>query len=169
MRRPMRTAILTLLFVGAAAAQQTVAPTPEPVGPPRGDNVSDYNIVNSIETGYRWNSIGGNEDEYRSQVNYDSGVRLLGSSLSINSRDGHGRFFDEIVLNTQGLGNDPYESAIARIQKNRLYRFDMTWRLNDYVNPGLVSAGQSSGNLRDTRYTSQDDDLTLFPQSKIKF
>jgi hypothetical protein len=165
----MKAAIITFLLAGLAAAQQPVAPTPEPVGPLRGDNTAEYNVVNSIETGYRWSSIGGSLDEYRSQVNYDSGVRLLGSSLSINSRDGHGRFFDEILLNTQGLGNDPYESAVVRIQKNRLYRFDMTWRLNDYVNPGLVSAGQESGNLRDTRYTSQDDDLTLFPQSKIKF
>ena len=41
----MRTSILALLFIGAAAAQQTVAPTPEPVGPVRGDNVSDYNIL----------------------------------------------------------------------------------------------------------------------------
>jgi hypothetical protein len=165
----MKVAIITLLSAGLAAAQQTVAPTPEPVGPPRGDNTAEYNIVNSFETGYRWSSIGGNEDEYKSQVNYDSGVRLLGSFLSINSRDGHGRYFDEILLNTQGLGNDPYESVVARVQKNRLYRFDMTWRLNDYVNPGLVSGGQSSGNLRDTRFTSQDDDLTLFPQSKTKF
>ena len=165
----MRTATLTLLFVGAAAAQQTVAPTPEPVGPPRGDNVSDYNIVNSIETGYRWNSIGGNTDEYRSQVNYGNGVRLLSSFFNMNSKDGHGRFFDQILLTTQGLGNDPYESATLRVEKNRLYRFDMNWRLNDYFNPGLVSSGQESGNFRDTRYTSQDDDLTLFPQSKFKF
>ena len=165
----MKIAIATFLWAGLAAAQQPVAPTPEPVGPPRGDNTAEYNVVNSVETGYRWSTIGGNLDEYRSQVNYGDGVRLLGSSLSMNSRDGYGRFFDEILLNTQGLGNDPYESAIVRIQKNRLYRFDMTWRLNDYVNPGLVSAGQESGNLRNTRYTTQDDDLTLFPQSKIKF
>jgi len=165
----MRTSILALLFIGAAAAQQTVAPTPEPVGPVRGDNVSDYNIVNSIETGYRWNSIGGSLDEYRSQVNYGDGVRLLGSFFSMNSKDGHGRFFDQILLTTQGLGNDPYESATLRVEKNNLYRFDMNWRLNDYFNPGLASAGQESGNLRDTRYTSQDDDLTLFPQSKFKF
>ena len=94
----MRTAILALLFIGAAAAQQTVAPTPETVGPPRGDNVSDYNIVNSIETGYRWSSIGGSLDEYRSQVNYGNGARLLGSFFSMNSKDGHGRFFDQIML-----------------------------------------------------------------------
>jgi hypothetical protein len=169
MRRGMKPAILAWFMLGAASAQQTVAPTPDVVGPVRGDNTAEYNIVNSFELGYRWNSIGGNEDEYNSQVNYRSGVRLLGSSLSVNSKDGHGRLFDQIVLTTQGLGNDPYESAILRVEKNRLYRFDMNWRLNDYVNPGLVSAGQESGNVRDTRYTSQDDDLTLFPQSKIKF
>lgn len=169
MRRRMKPAILAWFMLGAASAQQTVAPTPEVVGPVRGDNTAEYNIVNSFELGYRWNSIGGNQDEYNSQVNYSSGVRLLGSSLSVNSKDGHGRLFDQIVLTTQGLGNDPYESATLRIEKNRQYRFDMNWRLNDYVNPGLVSAGQESGNVRDTRYTSQDDDLTLFPQSKIKF
>ena len=165
----MKATILALLSIGAAAAQQTVAPTAEPVGPIRGDNTAEYNVVNSIELGYRWDTVGGSQDEYNSQVNYGSGVRLLSSSLTVNSRDGHGRFFDEIVLTTQGLGNDPYESATLRVQKNRLYRFDMNWRLNDYVNPGLASAGQESGNLRDTEYTSQDDDLTLFPQSKFKF
>ena len=170
MRRPLQAAILVSVVLGGASAQQVVAPTPEPVGPIRGDNTAEYNIVNSFETGYRWRSIGGSLDEYRSQVNYGSGLRLLGSSLTVNSRDGHGRFFDEIALTTQGLGNDPYESATLRIQKNRLYRYDMTWRLNDYVNPGLTSAGQESGsNALDTRYTSQDNDLTLFPQSKIKF
>lgn len=169
MRRPLQAAILVSIALGAASAQQVVAPTPEPVGPVRGDNTAEYNIVNSFETGYRWRSIGGSLDEYRSQVNYGSGLRLLGSFLTVNSRDGHGRFFDEVVLTTQGLGNDPYESATLRIQKNRLYRYDMTWRLNDYVNPGLTSAGQESGNALDTRYTTQDNDLTLLPQSKIKF
>jgi hypothetical protein len=165
----MRPAILGLLLIGAVNAQQVAAPTPEPVGPARGDNVSDYNFVNSFETGYRWDSIGGSLDEYRSQVNYGNGVRLLGSFLSIDSRDGHGKFFDEIVLTTQGLGNDPYESAMLRVEKNRLYRFDLSWRLNDYVNPGLVSDGQQGVNALNTRYTAQDDDLTLFPQSNYKF
>jgi hypothetical protein len=103
----MKPAILALLMLCAASAQQTVAPATEPVGPVRGDNTAEYNVVNSFEFGYRWNSIGGNRDEYRSQVNYGSGVRLLRSSLSINSKDGQGRFFDQIVLTTQGLGNDP--------------------------------------------------------------
>jgi hypothetical protein len=110
-----KTTILTLLVSYTAWAQQVVAPTPLPVGPPSGDNASGYNIMNSIETGYRYVSTSGNTDNYRSQVNYDSGVRLLGSSFSMYSKDGHGNYFDEFVMTTQGLGNDPYESATLRV------------------------------------------------------
>jgi hypothetical protein len=149
--------------------QPTVAPTSEPVGAARGDNWSDYNIVDSFETGYRFRLFGGSFDQYRSTVNYGDGIRLLSSFFTMNSRDGHGRYFDEIVLTTQGLGNDPYENATLRISKNQLYRYDMHWRLNDYFNPGLVTGGATGQHLLDTEYTTQDHDFTLFPESNLKF
>ena len=127
--------------IGALSAQQVVAPTQEPVGPARGENRGDYNITNSFELGYRWSLVGGDVGEYRSDVNYGNGVRLLGSSLSVDSKDGHGHYFDQILLNTEGLGNDPYQFVSLRIQKNQLYRYDMIWRLNAYYNPGLTVAG----------------------------
>jgi len=163
----MRTLIALLTTVGIAAAQQTIAPTAEPVGSTRGDNVGGYNIVNSFETGYRWSLIDGNLEQYRGDVNYRNGLRLLGSSLAVHSRDGHGRFFDEISLTTQGLGNDPYESAVLRAQKNGLYRYDSIWRMNEYYNPGLVPSGGL--HRMDTRRRLQDHDLTLLPQSPIRF
>jgi hypothetical protein len=163
------TLFLALCITEAAVAQPTVAPTQEPVGAPRGDNVSDYNIVNSFETGYRFRTFGGSFEQYRSTVNYGNGIRLLSSFLSVNSRDGHGKYFDEALLTTQGLGNDPYQSAMLRIQKNGLYRYDMSWRLNDYYNPGLRTDGGAGQHLLDTEYTTQDHDLTLFPQSNYKF
>src|SRR5947209_6953052 len=83
---------------------------------------------------------------YRSVDNYRNGVRLLGSHLTVNSKDGHGHLFDEIVLTTMGLGNDPYQATMLRIQKNGLYRYDMSWRLNDYYNPGLTVAGNQGIN-----------------------
>ena len=86
--------------LGALQAQQVAAPGSEQVGSPRGVNQGDYNITQSFETGYRFNLVGGDQGEYRSDVNYGNGIRLLGSSLTVNSRDGHGRFFDEIVLTT---------------------------------------------------------------------
>jgi hypothetical protein len=129
--------------------------------------VGDYNVVQSWEPGYRYSLVGGDEGKYRSDVNYGNGIRLLASYLTVNSRDGHGHWFDEIVLSTQGLGNDPYESATLRVQKNGLYRYDMMWRLNDYFNPGLAT---SDGlHIENTSQLWQDHDLTLFPQSHFRF
>ncbi|MEO8128205.1 MAG: hypothetical protein ABI822_13975, partial [Bryobacteraceae bacterium] len=77
------------LAVHLAQAQPVVAPTNEPVGPPRGENTGDYNITNSFETGYRWHTVDGNIGKYRSDVNFGNGIRLLGSTLTVNSKDGH--------------------------------------------------------------------------------
>jgi hypothetical protein len=159
--------VLLLAFAGMLRAQQTVAPTTEPVGPARGTNMGDYNITESFELGYRFKAVGGDEGEYRSVDNIGNGLRLLSSGLSINSKDGHGHYFDEILLNTIGLGNDNYQSAVLRIQKNKLYSYDMTWRLNAYYNPGLTVAGGL--HLEDTIRRLQDHDLTLLPQSKVRF
>ena len=148
-----KTLWIALAAFGAIQAQPVVSPTTEQVGSPRGENSGNYNITNSFELGYRWSLVGGDLGEYRSDVNYRNGVRLLSSGLSIDSRDGHGHLFDQILLNTLGLGNDPYQSAVLRIQKNKLYRYDMTWRLNDYYNPGLTcfTAGITT---RKTRHTA---------------
>src|SRR5689334_18307400 len=107
-------------------AQQVVAPTPTDSTQVRGDDWRGYNFVNSIETGYRFQTVNGNTDTYRSTVNYGNGVRLLSSYLTVNSKNGRGSLFDQIVLTTQGLGGDPYSSAILRVQKNRLYDYNFS-------------------------------------------
>jgi len=165
----MRLTIFLFLIANAASAQVPVAPSPDPAGERTGDNVHNYNIVDSFETGYRFSSVGGSDAQYRSSVNYGDGVRLLGSSLIVTSKNGHGLLFDQIILSTQGLGNDPYQSVVMRVEKNRIYRYDMSWRQNDYFNPGLVTAGAGGQHLLDTRNRIQDHDLTLFPQSNLKF
>ncbi|MFN7922652.1 MAG: hypothetical protein U0Q16_21285 [Bryobacteraceae bacterium] len=146
----------------SAFAQPPVSPTPETVGRARGEDAGGYNIVHSFETGYRFHTVDGNEQNYRAGVNYGNGIRLLGSQLTVNSKDGHGHWFDEIVLTTQGLGNDPYQYVNARAQRNRLYRYDFTFRIADYFNPGLTT-GTAGGHLRDTRRQLQDHDFTLLP------
>ena len=158
---------LILAVLGALQAQQVVAPTPEQVGSPRGESWGDYNLMQSYEFGYRFHLVGGDIGEYRSDANYGNGLRLLGSSFALEAKDGHGHYFDEILLNTSGLGNDPYESVMLRVQKNRLYQYDMTWRSSDYFNPGLTVAGGL--HLADTTRHLQDHDLTLLPQSHIRF
>lgn len=159
--------ILLLLISASLFAQQTVAPSTESVGPNRGTNIGAYNIRESFETGYRFASIEGNEGKYRSDVNFLKGLRVLGTSLTVNSRNGKAKYFDEIILNTQGLGNDPYQFASLRVEKNRGYRYEMNWRLNDYFNPALTIAfGQHWQNLQ---RRMQDHQFTLFPQRKIQF
>ena len=157
---------LAVVLCAGVCAQPPVAPTNEAVGDARGENVSAYNIRQAFELGYRFSETDGNRGMYRSSVNYGNGIRLLSSSLSVQSREGHGTYFDQIVLNTQGLGNDPYQSAILRIEKNRWYRYDLTWRSNAYFNPGLaISSGE---HFLDTVHHLQDQDLTLFPQGNFK-
>lgn len=163
----MRKSILFLLLPVLTWAQPTVAPTNEPIGSPRGENAGGYNILNSFETGYRWRAVDGNLGKYRSDVNFGNGIRLLGSQFRVNSREGQGRYFDELLLSTQGIGADPYQFANLRLEKNRLYRYEMLWRQNEYFNPALtVSFGQ---HRMDTSRTFQDHDFTLLPQSAIKF
>jgi hypothetical protein len=164
MRRPAPLLLPILALV--LHAQTPVASAPDSVGIPRGDNVDGYNIRQSFELGYRWQTVGGDDDMYRSTVNYGNGPRLLSSSLSINSLEGHGVWFDQIQLNTLGLGNDPYESASVRVEKNRLYRYDMVWRSDAYYNLGLT--GMNGEHFMDTVRHVQDHDLILFPQGNFK-
>jgi hypothetical protein len=162
----MKRLLTSVLLAVCAYGQMTVSPTPQQAGIARGEDVSGYNVVNSFELGYRFHSVGGNLGKYRSDVNFGNGVRLLGSTLTVNSKEGHGARFDEIVLTTQGLGNDPYQSANLRVQKNRLYRYDLLWRLNDYYNPALpVGVG---AHLMNTTRRMQDHNITLFPQSGFR-
>lgn len=159
-------ALLAAVLSVSGSAQPVVAPTPQQAGSPRGDNWDDYNITNSWELGYRFFSVDGNLGKYRSDVNYGNGIRLLGGALGVHSRDGKGKWFDEILLDVRGLGNDPYQFSSFRAQKNSLYRYDLMWRSNEYYNPALTIAG---GNHQlATNRQMQDHDLVLLPQSKIR-
>lgn len=159
--------LLASALASRALAQPAVAPTGIPAGPPEGQNTAGYNIRESFELGYRFHTLGGDEGMYRSVVNFRNGLRLLASSLQVNSREGHGRYFDLLQLNTQGLGNDPYQNAVLRIEKNRLYRYDFSWRSGAYYNPGQrVAAGE---HFTDTVRRLQNHDVTFFPQSSLRF
>ncbi len=155
------------LFSALAAVPVALAQTDGvTVGPAGGATYAKYNVSQAWELGYRFASVGGDEGKYRSDVNYRNGLRLLGSSLAIRSLEGHGKWFDEIVMTTAGLGNDPYQSTTLRVQKNRLYRYDMLWRQNAYFNPGLVVSGGL--HQEDLTHRWQDHDLTLLPQSAFR-
>lgn len=155
-----------LLFCIPVAGQPTLAPTNAPLGTARGDNAGAYNYTSSFETGYRFHTVNGNYGKYRSDVNFRNGVRLLGGNFTLHSLDGHGSWLDELAVNTQGLGNDPYQFSAFRLQKNRIHRYDLIWRQNDYYNPALtISQG---AHFMDTSRRLQDHSIVLLPQSRLK-
>ena len=158
----MNSQLLVLPFITwmpLLQAQSVVAPSPDHPGFALGVDLSSYNVTNSFETGYRFTQVGGDFSLYRATVNYGDGLRLLSSSFTANSKDGHGYLFDSMSFSSQGLGNDPYEVATFRIEKNDVYRYDMTWRLSDYFNPSLDNG--ESDTLKNTRRIMQDHDLTV--------
>jgi len=140
-------------------AQPVAAPTPDRSISSRNFEGDSYNVTNSFEVGYRFAEVGGDSGLYRATENYGYGLRLFGSSFTANSIDGHGMLFDSLSINTMGLGNDPYSVASMRIEKNDVYRYDMTWRSNDYFNPAFLDG--ASRNLLNTNRVMQDHDLAI--------
>ena len=140
-------------------AQVVVTPSPDRPGQPGGENVGAYNVTDSFEFGYRFLEIGGDANLFRSNENYSNGIRLFSSNLTANSKDGHGPLFDSLTVSSQGLGNDPYETASMRIEKNERYRYDMTWRSGNYFNQILQNGGGDT--LKNTTRVMQDHDLTV--------
>jgi hypothetical protein len=168
----MKALVCLWTFVAIAAfikAQEPIAPTPETVGNPRGTEWDGYNITDSFEFGERFLGLGGNDANYESAVNYGNGPRLLSSSFSLFSKTGENKLFDSILLSTQGLGGDPYESVSLRIRQHKFYSYVGAWRSTDYVNPGLVTEGGEGTNALNTSYTFQSHDLTLMPESHLRW
>jgi hypothetical protein len=169
----MKKLLITLALPFLLTAQPTIAPATEPVGRAEGENRGAFNVRNSFETGWRWNTVDGNRDRYRSDVNFGNGIRLLQGNFSLHARDvakpgdGWTAVLDELTLSTQGLGNDPYQMSSLRLGKRRLYRYTMLWRSSEYFNPAI---GFAPGlRLRDTTRTLQDHDFTLFPGQRFSF
>ena len=144
-----------------------VAPTGEPTESNRGDNVSNYNVLQSFELGYRWNTDGGDTDMYRSTVNYTDGIRLLSSSLSVQSRDGHGACSTRSCSTPRAWATIPTNPPFCASRRTAGTATTSRGAPTPITIPALtISYGE---HLMDTVRRLQDHDLTLFPQSAIRF
>jgi hypothetical protein len=147
-----------------------------------GVNSGDYNVQQALETGYRANWINGNQDTYDTFINLGSGVRLLDYTFDMRSLDHKGLMFDNLSLSAFGLGGDPNDVVRLRIGKNKWYDFQGLfrrdknfWDYNLFANPlnptnsNPAVAITSSPNAMDTVRHMQDYNLTLLPQSRLRF
>jgi len=94
----------------------------------KGIDQGNYNIKQSIEFGYRFTSIDGDEQAYDTFVNLQQGPRLLGFTTEANSLDHHGTMFDHLFFSNFGYGGDPNNVSQLRINKNKWYAFTGMFR-----------------------------------------
>lgn len=175
-------AVTSLLFVGLTAAwtQQTA----------EGDGIDsgNYNIKQSVEFGYRFTDFTGSQATYDTFVNLQQGPRLLDMTLEMRSLNHQGLVFDRLYLSNFGYGGDPNNVSRLRIGKNKWYDFDAVFRRDqnvwDYslqanpLNPTSTFANAPAGfnpiigtspHRFNTRRRLGDYNLTLLPESKIRF
>lgn len=145
-----------LSVVGISA--QTPTPSPEDVtwGP--------YRATSSSEFGFRMKDIDGNENKYRSDLNYRAGFRVFDSHLLLETENGKGKPFDSLLVSVTGWGSDP--TGLTRINADKLgvYKANLTVRRVKYFN-NLVNHALNEHN-QNTQHSMVDLDATIFPQSE---
>src|SRR5687767_4997484 len=166
---------LTLLLAAAAAAQQA-APTPAAAGEAAA-RAGNFDVTGSLEFGARGASVDGSHDKYRSDLNYQPGLRVFDSSFRARARDGRGEIFDELSVTSSGFGGDPHGCFRLSAQKNRWYKMVSQFRRNRYDNfvnccnqsqarlPGAATAGRGE-HFGQAVHKFGDIDFRLLPTNR---
>jgi hypothetical protein len=174
--------VTLLLFVALTAASSQQGAEGQ------GIDSGNYSIKQSVEFGYRFTDFTGNQSTYDTFVNLQQGPRLLDMTLEMRSVNHQGLVFDRLYLSNFGYGGDPNNVSRLRIGKNKWYDFEASFRRDQNVwnysllanplNPVSTFANAPAGfnpvigfspHLFNTRRRMADYNLTLLPQSKIRF
>jgi hypothetical protein len=119
---------------------QAPAPAPAPASPATSDTDTRSPIPSTmpdvsgwIDLGYRWGTgVAGSFDTYRSIVNLGSGPKFLGADLTLT--DPEHRWYDEILLRSDGWGDEPSSAVNLEARKSGLYDFNASYRDFAYFN-----------------------------------
>jgi hypothetical protein len=166
-----------------AASTPAAAPAPAPASEESPGKVwGNYLMHQSVEIGYRDSMIGGNQNNYDTFENLQSGLRLLDFSVDMHSINHQGIVFDSLTFSNFGYGGDPNNVSRLHIDKNKWYDFRGMFRrdlnfwnydlLANPLNPAssnpAIAVTSSPQALNLSRHM-QDYDLTLLPQSRLRF
>ena len=167
--------VLSFSFVAPAAPQSSSQST-------EGVNSGNYNIHQTVEFGYRNTDMSGNLANYDTFVNLNSGVRLFEQSLDMRSLNHAGLLFDTLSMYSFGYGGDPNDITRLRVGKNKWYDFrgsfrrdKYPWNYNLLANPLNPSSSMPTLRITNSLHSlylvrrMSDFDLTLLPQSRVKF
>jgi hypothetical protein len=180
-----------MAVVPIAAQQSSPSPSPKKseftdTPPETGEKAGDFNVISSLELGYRGLSVDGDLNKYRSDLNYKAGPRVFDSSFLLKSTNGKGDLFETFLATSTGWGADPQGNLRVSVEQPEWYRFDATYRrfkyfrfLNTFANPNWVFSPASFSvppkqvtgeHGYDTRVKLGDFDLTLLPKNRrIRF
>ncbi len=81
-----------------------------------------YRITFTGEAGWRFRAFEGNENQYRSTVDYRPGFRTFDSSLFVRNDEGKGKYFDSLLINNSGWGSDPHGYTRVNMEKTGYYK-----------------------------------------------
>ena len=173
-------AVALFLFAPASRAQDESEAV-------KGIDSGNYNIQQSVELGYRGTWINGNQDAYDTFVDLANGPRVLDYTVHVRSLNHQGLLFDRLDFSNFGYGGDPNDVSRLRVEMNKWYEFSGVFRRDKYfwdnnlqanpfnpipftpsaTTPAL--AATISPHALDLVHRMQDYDLTLLPQSRVRF
>jgi len=148
-----------------------------------GEDAGGYTIISSLEFGYRGKSIDGDQNKYRSDLNYTAGPRVFDSTFLMKSKEGKGGLFDTFLVTSTGWGGDPNGQLRVTAENAKWYRFDGSYRrfkyfraVNNFANPNWVFSPANFSvppslvtgeHSTDTRTNLGDFDLTILPKNRV--
>ncbi|HEX9155065.1 MAG TPA: hypothetical protein VF819_05835, partial [Nitrospira sp.] len=153
----------TLLIVLGIALGALVVRAQSPT-PPSDTVLGGYTVSQDAELGVRFLGRDGNDNKYRSDLNYGRGFRLFNYDFMARSKDGDGGVFDLFHVAALGWGGDPNEYLRVDVEKNKWYRFDASFRQFDYFN-NLTNLALNQ-HLADTNRKFGDFNLALLPDNR---
>ena len=170
---------VTIPLLAQQAAQQTAPPTAPSTAPAAADASSTSPtpstepwITGTVDFGFRFTSVGGDNDVYRSVVNLGQGPRLLGLDLTIV--DPKNRLFDRLDVRDNNWGGDPYNTLHVNASKRGIYDFNFDYRDIAYFSllPSFADPLLGTGIVLDqdsyfSRRRMSDFQLDLFPGHRI--
>lgn len=156
---PSAIALAICWMLVTTGASQSPSPSPTPANT---STSSGNGITSTVELGVRGIDINGNDDKYRSDLNYRAGFRVFDSSFLIENKEGPNNFFDSALVTASGWGGDPSGMFRANIERTGFYRFDANVRQVRYFNK-LATHALGEHNA-DTNHGFGDLDLTIFPE-----
>ena len=166
--------VFTCLLISTISRAQTPSPSPSPMSEPT--TIGGFEITSSIEIGLRGLDVNGDHDKYRSDLNYRPGFRIFDSSFLMENRSAGPRPFDSLLVQTSGWGSDPQGSFRLNMDRTGIYKFDSNVRRVRYFNNlknHVVNFSQpvstGSEHRANTLHHFGDFDLTLFPESKLRY